>query len=89
MTGVGRCRPAPEEVECLGRAAAGLGAEDGQAQAAVGRELHDLVVELEVAHGWVMQPLIVVLWRAGLRISEALALPESDLDRECSLAWKR
>jgi site-specific recombinase XerD len=24
--------------------------------------------------------LIVVLWRAGLRISEALALAESDLD---------
>ena len=26
--------------------------------------------------------LIVVLWRAGLRISEALALTESDLGRE-------
>ena len=25
--------------------------------------------------------LIVLLWRAGLRISEALALQESDLDR--------
>lgn len=28
-----------------------------------------------------MRPLIVLLWRAGLRISEALALAESDLDR--------
>jgi len=25
--------------------------------------------------------VIVVLWRAGLRVSEALALAESDLDR--------
>jgi integrase len=28
-----------------------------------------------------MRGLIVVLWRAGLRISEALSLAESDLDR--------
>jgi site-specific recombinase XerD len=28
-----------------------------------------------------LRGLIVVLWRAGLRISEALALQESDLDR--------
>jgi site-specific recombinase XerD len=27
-----------------------------------------------------LRALIVVLWRAGLRISEALALSESDLD---------
>jgi integrase len=27
-----------------------------------------------------LRALIVVLWRAGLRISEALALGESDLD---------
>jgi site-specific recombinase XerD len=27
-----------------------------------------------------MRGLIVVLWRAGLRISEALSLAESDLD---------
>jgi integrase len=26
--------------------------------------------------------VIVVLWRAGLRISEALALNETDLDRD-------
>jgi integrase len=31
------------------------------------------------AHG--LRALIVLLWRAGLRISEALALQESDLDR--------
>jgi site-specific recombinase XerC len=33
------------------------------------------------AHGLRVRALIVVLWRAGLRISEALALAESDLDR--------
>jgi site-specific recombinase XerD len=34
----------------------------------------------ETAHGRRLRGLIVVLWRAGLRISEALALAESDLD---------
>jgi site-specific recombinase XerD len=34
----------------------------------------------EPAHGLRTRALIVVLWRAGLRISEALALAESDLD---------
>jgi len=33
-------------------------------------------------HGLRTRALIVVLWRAGLRMSEALALAESDLDRE-------
>ena len=33
------------------------------------------------AEGLRMRGMIVVLWRAGLRISEALALAESDLDR--------
>ncbi len=32
------------------------------------------------ADGTRLRGLIVVLWRAGLRISEALALAESDLD---------
>jgi integrase len=32
-------------------------------------------------HGRRLRALIVVLWRAGLRIHEALALAESDLDR--------
>jgi site-specific recombinase XerD len=32
------------------------------------------------AHGRRLRGLIVVLWRAGLRIQEALALAESDLD---------
>jgi integrase len=31
-------------------------------------------------HGLRVRALIAVLWRAGLRISEALALTESDLD---------
>jgi site-specific recombinase XerD len=35
----------------------------------------------QTAHGLRVRALIVVLWRAGLRISEALALAESDLDR--------
>ncbi len=34
----------------------------------------------ETTHGQRLRGLIVVLWRAGLRISEALALKESDLD---------
>lgn len=33
-------------------------------------------------HGLRMRGLLAVLWRSGLRISEALALNESDLDRE-------
>ena len=33
------------------------------------------------SHGRRLRALIVVLWRAGLRIHEALALNESDLDR--------
>jgi site-specific recombinase XerD len=35
----------------------------------------------QTTHGLRVPALIVVLWRAGLRISEALALTESDLDR--------
>src|SRR3954451_24177989 len=31
-------------------------------------------------HGWRVRAMIVVLWRAGLRIPEALALAEHDLD---------
>jgi integrase len=31
-------------------------------------------------HGWRLRALIVVLWRGGLRIQEALALAERDLD---------
>jgi hypothetical protein len=34
------------------------------------------------AHGRRLRGLIVVLWRAGLRIQEALALAESDLDHK-------
>src|SRR3954471_24031187 len=34
----------------------------------------------ESLHGQRLRALVVVLWRAGLRISEALALAESDLD---------
>jgi site-specific recombinase XerD len=31
-------------------------------------------------HGWRLRAVIVVLWRAGLRVQEALALSEHDLD---------
>jgi integrase len=31
-------------------------------------------------HGWRVRAMIVVLWRAGLRVHEALALAEHDLD---------
>ena len=34
----------------------------------------------EHPHGWRLRALIVVLWRGGLRIHEALALTEHDLD---------
>jgi integrase len=34
----------------------------------------------EDRHGWRLRAMIVVLWRAGLRIQEALALAEHDLD---------
>lgn len=36
-----------------------------------------------------LRALIVILWRAGLRISEALALQESDLDRDCGAVLVR
>ena len=35
----------------------------------------------EDRHGWRLRAMIVVLWRAGLRIHEALALAEHDLDQ--------
>jgi len=34
----------------------------------------------EQSHGLRMRALIVILWRAGLRIAEALALSETDLE---------
>lgn len=34
------------------------------------------------AHGLRLRGLIVVMWRAGLRISEALTLTGSDLDED-------
>ena len=42
------------------------------------------------AHGRRLRGLIVVMWRAGLRIQEALALTEADLDhRRGSLLVRR
>jgi integrase len=32
-------------------------------------------------HGWRLRAMVVVLWRAGLRVQEALALAEHDLDQ--------
>jgi site-specific recombinase XerD len=40
-------------------------------------------------HGQRLRALIIVLWRAGLRIHEALALSEPDLDRRGSLLVRR
>jgi site-specific recombinase XerD len=41
-------------------------------------------------HGWRLRAMIVVLWRAGLRLQEALALTENDLDqRRGSLLVRR
>jgi hypothetical protein len=37
-------------------------------------------------HGHRLRGLIVVLWRAGLRIQEALALAEHDLDHRARIA---
>jgi site-specific recombinase XerD len=34
----------------------------------------------DARHGWRVRAMIVVLWRAGLRVQEALALAEHDLD---------
>src|SRR3954453_5468976 len=39
------------------------------------------------AHGLRTRALIVLLWRAGLRVSEALALAESDLDVRAAPSW--
>jgi len=39
------------------------------------------------AHGARARRLIVVLWRAGLRIQEALDLNELDLDRAAARSW--
>src|ERR687885_2194652 len=42
------------------------------------------------AHGCRLRGLIVIMWRAGLRIQEALALTEADLDaRRASLLVRR
>jgi integrase len=47
--------------------------------------VEEIVAVMRVAggsiHGRRLRALIVILWRAGLRIHEALALAESDLDR--------
>ena len=41
-------------------------------------------------HGWRLRAIILVLWRAGLRIHEVLALIERDLDpRRGSLLVRR
>ena len=39
------------------------------------------------AHGQRLRALIVIMWRAGLRIQEALALTEGDLDQPPCSCW--
>lgn len=41
----------------------------------------------EDAHGLRLRSLIVILWRAGLRVQEALALAEADLDQRRGALW--
>jgi hypothetical protein len=46
----------------------------------------------EDRHGWRLRAMIVVLWRGGLRVQEALTLSERDLTRDegrCSSATER
>jgi integrase len=38
-------------------------------------------------HGWRLRAMIIVLWRAGLRVQEALALAENDLDPGAGRCW--
>jgi integrase len=38
-------------------------------------------------HGWRLRAMIVVLWRAGLRVQEALALAKHDLDPRADRFW--
>src|ERR687885_1532565 len=56
----------------------------GIATRRIRRAVEQIVAVMRAAgdgrHGCRMRGLIVVLWRAGLRIHEALALNESDLD---------
>ena len=56
-----------------------------QQRAAVSRRPGQEIVSVmrqvaEERHGWRLRGLIVVLWRGGLRVHEALALGEPDLD---------
>src|SRR3954447_19847527 len=39
------------------------------------------------AHGHRLRGLIVVMWRAGLRIQQALALAEGNLDHRLAQSW--
>jgi integrase len=41
----------------------------------------------EHRHGWRLRAIIVVLWRGGLRIHEALALAEQTLTRGAGRCW--
>ena len=41
----------------------------------------------QTRHGHRLNALIVVLWRAGLRIQEALSLTETDLDQRRGSIW--
>ena len=64
---------------------------DGRASAVVALESVDLTIRSEEIvcvvrhasedpHGWRLRAMIVMLWRGGLRVTEALALSERDLD---------
>ena len=40
-------------------------------------------------HGFRLRAMIVMLWRGGLRVSEAIAFAEHDLDLRCALVLVR
>jgi site-specific recombinase XerD len=74
--GVARRRPCP--------ATTPAGRQQGNAYPANPPTVEEIVAVMGHAaddrHGWRVRALIVALWRAGLRIREALALAEHDLD---------
>jgi integrase len=61
------------------------GRSDALANPADPPTVEEIVAVMRIAgdgvHGRRLRGLVVVLWRAGLRIDEALALREADLDR--------
>ncbi len=79
LVGVGRRRPCRDSTPVARRVTRGL------RYPADPPKVEEIVSVMRAAgddsHGRRLRGLIVILWRAGLRIQEALALAEADLDR--------